>query len=208
MASAGAQEPPKADPPRAAPAAPGDDREAAVEKARKELESALEKMFDSYDLKPRPLPAIPDNPPPHEGAMIDYPIVIEPPDLVLVEVLEALPGRPISGERLVRPDGTINLGFYGDVHVAGLTPIQAKVKIIKHLRKFLTDEFLGIEEFTFDEDEKPPVPEPPKVPDRPRTAKPFGPEEPKKPGKDADKPRTVPSGFKVRSIRQGKERSS
>src|SRR5207253_179463 len=43
--------------------------------------------------------------------------VVEPPDLLLVEVLEALPGRPISGERLVRPDGRISLGFYGDVYV-------------------------------------------------------------------------------------------
>jgi polysaccharide export outer membrane protein len=46
------------------------------------------------------------------------PYVIEPPDILLVEVLEALPGRPIFGERLVRPDGTISLGFYGDVYVA------------------------------------------------------------------------------------------
>ena len=35
-------------------------------------------------------------------SMPDY--ILEPPDLVIVEVLEALPGRPISGERLVRPD--------------------------------------------------------------------------------------------------------
>ena len=60
-------------------------------------------MLEAYDLKPHPEPPIPDDPPPHEGAMIDTPeYVIEPPDLVLVEVLEALPGRPISGERLVR----------------------------------------------------------------------------------------------------------
>ena len=52
-------------------------------------------------------------------SMPDY--VVEPPDLLLVEVLEALPGRPISGERLVRPDGKISLGFYGEVYVAGLT---------------------------------------------------------------------------------------
>ena len=52
--------------------------------------------------------------------------VIEPPDLLIVEVLDALPGRPISGERLVRPDGTISLGFYGEVHVAGLTILEAK----------------------------------------------------------------------------------
>ena len=53
--------------------------------------------------------------------MIDVPLVVEPPDVLLIEVLEALPGRPITGERLVRPDGTISLGFYGDVHVRGLT---------------------------------------------------------------------------------------
>ena len=79
-------------------------------------------MIADYDLTPHPLVAIPDNPPPHEGAMISLPLVVEPPDLVVVEVLEALPGRPISGERLVRPDGTISLGFYGEVPVRGLTP--------------------------------------------------------------------------------------
>ena len=74
--------------------------------------------------------------------MPDY--VVEPPDLLLVEVLEALPGRPISGERLVRPDGKISLGFYGDVYVAGLTMPEVKEKIVLHLRKYLTDEGLGL----------------------------------------------------------------
>src|SRR5262245_15735417 len=77
-------------------------------------------------------------------SMPDY--VIEPPDLVLVEVLEALPGRPISGERLVRPDGKISLGFYGEVYVAGLTIQEMKEKIVLHLRKYLTDEVLGLVE--------------------------------------------------------------
>src|SRR6478752_3366129 len=58
------------------------------------------------------------------------PYVVEPPDLLIVEVLEALPGRPISGERLVRPDGKISLGFYGDVYVAGLTLPEVKEKIV------------------------------------------------------------------------------
>lgn len=98
-------------------------------------------------LTPLPPTPIPDDPPPHEGAMIDIPLVIEPPDLVMVEVLEALPGRPISGERLVRPDGTIHLGFYGVVHVRGLTPTQAKVKVIEQLRRFLPDAILGLEEY-------------------------------------------------------------
>src|SRR6516164_3886710 len=77
-------------------------------------------------------------------SMPDY--VLEPPDLVIVEVLEALPGRPISGERLVRPDGKISLGFYGDVYVAGLTLPEVKEKIVLHLRKYLTDEVLGLVE--------------------------------------------------------------
>jgi polysaccharide biosynthesis/export protein len=75
-------------------------------------------------------------------SMPDY--VLEPPDLLLVEVLEALPGRPISGERLVRPDGKITLGFYGEVYVAGLTIPEVKEKIVFHLRKYLTDEVLGL----------------------------------------------------------------
>jgi polysaccharide export outer membrane protein len=75
-------------------------------------------------------------------SMPDY--VVEPPDLILVEVLEALPGRPISGERLVRPDGKITLGFYGEVYVAGLTITEIKEKIVLHLRKQIPDEVLGL----------------------------------------------------------------
>ena len=75
-------------------------------------------------------------------SMPDY--VVEPPDLILVELLEGLPGRPISGERLVRPDGKISLGWYGDVYVAGLTVPEVKEKIVLHLRKYLHDEQLGL----------------------------------------------------------------
>lgn len=64
--------------------------------------------------------------------------------VIVVEVLEALPGRPITGERLVRPDGTIGMGFYGDVPVAGLNRNQVKVRMIEHLRKYLNDEVLGL----------------------------------------------------------------
>jgi polysaccharide biosynthesis/export protein len=58
--------------------------------------------------------------------------------------LEALPGRPISGERLVRPDGKISLGFYGDVDVAGLTVPEVKEKVVHHLQKYLEDDLLGL----------------------------------------------------------------
>ena len=79
--------------------------------------------------------------------------VIDPPDLVLVEVLEALPGRPISGERLVRPDGKISLGWYGDVYVAGKTVRQAKADIISHLQRFMHDEQLGLIQYDEEKDE-------------------------------------------------------
>ena len=77
--------------------------------------------------------------------------IVEPPDLIVVEVLEALPGRPISGERLVRPDGKISLGFYGEVYVAGLTISEIKEKIVLHLRsKHLNEETLGLVEIDAD----------------------------------------------------------
>ena len=82
--------------------------------------------------------------------MPDY--VVEPPDIIVVEVLEALPGRPISGERLVRPDGKISLGFYGEVYVAGLTTTEIKEKIVLHLRQFVSDQILGLNGF---KDDKP-----------------------------------------------------
>ena len=113
----------------------------AIADATVALEARLPKL---EEIQPRPLAPFPDDPPPHEGAMIDLPIVVEPPDLLIVEVLEALAGRPISGERLVRPDGTISLGFYGTLHVRGLTLEQIKTKLILHLRKVLSDEVLGL----------------------------------------------------------------
>jgi polysaccharide export outer membrane protein len=74
----------------------------------------------------------------------DY--VVEPPDLIRVEVFEAPPGRPITGERLVRPDGKISLDWYGDLYVAGLTTDEIKEKVIIHLRKFIPDATLGLVE--------------------------------------------------------------
>ena len=72
------------------------------------------------------------------------PAVIQPGRVLVVEVLEALPGRPITGERVVHPDGTINLGFYGSVQVAGLNRDQIKVKVLEHLSKNIQYEVLGL----------------------------------------------------------------
>jgi polysaccharide export outer membrane protein len=159
----------------------------------------IDKMIADYDLTPHPAPPIPDNPPPHEGALITLPFVVAPPDLVLVEVLDALPGRPISGERLVRPDGTISLGFYGDVQVRGLSLLQMKVAIIKHLRSFLTDESLGLvssgdsDEPAFMDDDAPLAPQRHPTPKSPNGAQSPSPA-PKQKTPLAPPPRPAPGG--------------
>ncbi len=61
--------------------------------------------------------------------------VIEPPDVLLVQY--GAPEGPdpvkISGSPLVRPDGTIGLGFLGSVMVSGCTLREAHAAIAKHL---------------------------------------------------------------------------
>ncbi len=69
---------------------------------------------------------------------------MQPGDVLWIEALEALPGRPIAWECPVRSDGTISLKFYGDLYVAGLTRDEIKVNLVEHLRKFLNDETLGL----------------------------------------------------------------
>jgi polysaccharide export outer membrane protein len=80
-----------------------------------------------------------------KGAKVALPeYVVEPPDILVVEVVEALPAQPIKGERLVRPDGTISLGWYGDIQVSGLTITQIKEAVIAQLRKHLGEKALGL----------------------------------------------------------------
>ena len=89
--------------------------------------------------------------PPPDGAVprelskvVLPPYVIEPPDELLVQIYTppdqhlgrdeknfsyALTPVPVDGRHLVRMDGTINLGIYGSVQVAGLTLDQARERI-------------------------------------------------------------------------------
>ncbi len=96
-----------------------------------------------------PPPGYFDLPAPDKKDGTDPPL-LKPGQLIQVEVLEALPGRPITGERVVRPDGTISLGFYGDLRVAGLNRYQIKAKLIEHLLKDIRDEVLGLVRVTPD----------------------------------------------------------
>ncbi len=47
----------------------------------------------------------------------------------------------------MKPDGNLDLGFYGEVNVVGLTAKQIKAKVILHLRQCLKDQTLGITEY-------------------------------------------------------------
>lgn len=43
----------------------------------------------------------------------------------------------ITGQHLIRPDGTVSLGVYGSVHVAGMTLAEVKTAIEGHLTQFI-----------------------------------------------------------------------
>ena len=89
------------------------------------------------------------------------PYIIEPPDILAIEAINAvpkapyrlkpldtitlyavgtLPEAPIEGPFPVEPGGMVNLGVpYGAVVVAGLTVDEAREAILEHLRKFLQE---------------------------------------------------------------------
>lgn len=87
---------------------------------------------------PRPLGSLPSvvvydgaAPPAHPFANVPRefekmalpPYVVEPPDILLIQGSTRITLRlqAIQGQHLVGPDGTVNLGIYGKVPVAGLT---------------------------------------------------------------------------------------
>jgi polysaccharide export outer membrane protein len=55
----------------------------------------------------------------------------------------------IRGEHLVRPDGTINLGTYGSVYVAGLSMGQVKCAIETHLAAYLVNPQISVDVFAY-----------------------------------------------------------
>ncbi len=57
--------------------------------------------------------------------------------------------QPISGEHLVSLDGTVNLGTYGLVYVAGLTLPEAKAALEKHLEAYLDSPQISASVFAY-----------------------------------------------------------
>ncbi len=56
---------------------------------------------------------------------------------VSVSLLQPAGQQEISGEHLVGPDGTVNLGIYGSVYITGMTVEEARKTIEKHLEQYL-----------------------------------------------------------------------
>lgn len=66
-----------------------------------------------------------------------------------VSLAESAGKQRIEGEHLVTPDGTVNLGSYGNVYVAGLTVAEAKLAIEQHLTQFLEDPEVSVDVFAY-----------------------------------------------------------
>jgi polysaccharide export outer membrane protein len=70
---------------------------------------------------------------PRELQMVSLPpYVIEPPDELEISIRPAVPDLTLT-TLTVQADGNIDLGFLGDVYLAGLTLDQAEQKIAQHV---------------------------------------------------------------------------
>jgi polysaccharide export outer membrane protein len=68
---------------------------------------------------------------------------------VSVQLGQSAGQQPITGEHLVAPDGTVNLGTYGQAYVAGLTLEQAKAVIDAQLAKTLDHPDVSVSVFAY-----------------------------------------------------------
>src|SRR5207237_7042200 len=78
----------------------------------------------------------------HLGRMLQSPHVA-------VSLMQFRGLQQTRGEHLVRPDGTISLGSYGGVYVAGMTIEQAKQAIEKHLSRWLLNPEVSMDIFAY-----------------------------------------------------------
>jgi polysaccharide export outer membrane protein len=68
---------------------------------------------------------------------------------VALSLRESAGQQQISGEHLVGPDGTISLGLYGNVYVTGMTRLQAKATIERHLTQYLDAPLVSVDVFSY-----------------------------------------------------------
>jgi polysaccharide export outer membrane protein len=75
------------------------------------------------------------------------PILVNP--VVNVSLAQSRGLQMIRGDHLIRPDGTVGLGLYGSVYIAGLTLEQAKEAIETHLSKYMQNPQVAVDVFSY-----------------------------------------------------------
>ncbi len=68
---------------------------------------------------------------------------------VSVQLVQSAAMQPITGEHLVAPDGTVNLGSYGSVYVAGMTLEEATEAVNEHLSQTLDNPQVSLSVFAY-----------------------------------------------------------
>jgi polysaccharide export outer membrane protein len=68
---------------------------------------------------------------------------------VTVALAQSRAKQEIRGQHLVRPDGTVGLGTYGSVYVAGLTLDEAKAAVERQLAKYLKKPEVTLDVFAY-----------------------------------------------------------
>lgn len=68
---------------------------------------------------------------------------------VSLSLLQPSGQQQIAGEHLVGPDGTINLGIYGAVYVAGMTIEQTRHAIEQQLSQYFNDPQVSVDVFAY-----------------------------------------------------------
>jgi polysaccharide export outer membrane protein len=68
---------------------------------------------------------------------------------VSVSLAQSRGVQQVRGEHLVRPDGTVSLGLYGAVYVAGMTLPQVKQAIEQHLSRYLLKPEVSVDVYAY-----------------------------------------------------------
>ncbi|HVU86607.1 MAG TPA: polysaccharide biosynthesis/export family protein [Pirellulales bacterium] len=74
--------------------------------------------------------------------------IIQAPE-VSVSLAESAGQQQIEGEHLIGPDGTVNLGTYGSVFVAGMTLVEVRKTIEAHLLTYLDNPKVSVDVFKY-----------------------------------------------------------
>lgn len=75
--------------------------------------------------------------------------IAAPKAIVTVSLAQSRGVQQISGQHIVRPDGTVSLGSYGSVYVAGLSLAQVKQAIEAHLSKYLYKPEVAVDVYSY-----------------------------------------------------------